>query len=463
MQLMSLITNRFFFLFSVLCVSINLSAQENSPFSRYGIGDLYPDQSIASRAMGGLTSAFADAQVINTNNPASYANIVNPTFDLGISIDSRSLRDNSLSESNSSVNFSPSYITLGFPIQKSKKRRLPLMGFVLGLKPISRISYSVQNFSTFTQQTGIQDSLQNVYNGNGGLTQGFVGFGRRFGNLSIGFNAGLSFGKKDINTVVNIINDTIKYNQSNTEQNTAFWGKFLNVGFQYDIPLSKHTDKLTKNTSQYTLRLGGDVTFSQTLHANQYDSIMTFYYDANGAQVKIDSVYSQTNILGSIKLPTMYNAGFMLRKTISDGRYPYDKWEAGAQYEVGDWSQYLFYNTPDRTVNSWIARVGGQYTPENPATAKNPWRRAVYRIGFYTGQNYINADGNSLKEEAFTFGIGFRLIPPRTAYSHEYSLINTAIEIGKRGTSVNEVTENYFKFSAGFSLSDLWFIKRKYD
>jgi hypothetical protein len=42
-------------------------------------------------------------------------------------------------------------------------------------------------------------------------------------------------------------------------------------------------------------------------------------------------------------------------------------------------------------------------------------------------------------------------------------MINTAIEFGKRGSGVNNITENFIKFSLGLSLSDIWFIKRKYD
>ena len=50
-------------------------SQENSPFSRYGIGDIYPQQNITSRGMGGLSAAYTSTQAINTMNPASYGSI----------------------------------------------------------------------------------------------------------------------------------------------------------------------------------------------------------------------------------------------------------------------------------------------------------------------------------------------------------------------------------------------------
>ena len=49
-------------------------AQENSPYSRYGLGDLIPQQNILNRAMGGISTAYADYSTVNFANPASYAN-----------------------------------------------------------------------------------------------------------------------------------------------------------------------------------------------------------------------------------------------------------------------------------------------------------------------------------------------------------------------------------------------------
>ena len=66
-----------------------------------------------------------------------------------------------------------------------------------------------------------------------------------------------------------------------------------------------------------------------------------------------------------------------------------------------------------------------------------------------------------MKTTAVTLGMGVRLKVQR--YSNQQTMINLAAEIGKRGTNVNNVTENFFKLSLGLSLSDLWFQKRKYD
>jgi hypothetical protein len=47
--------------------------------------------------------------------------------------------------------------------------------------------------------------------------------------------------------------------------------------------------------------------------------------------------------------------------------------------------------------------------------------------------------------------------------NEQYTLINLAFEFIKRGGNDNVLKENLFRLSAGFSLSDLWFTKRRYD
>src|SRR5215208_5078316 len=75
---MMLKSSKLFFpkvLLSVLIFSIPLivAAQDNSPYSRYGLGDLAPTSNITTRGMGGISAGYADIISINFNNPASYS------------------------------------------------------------------------------------------------------------------------------------------------------------------------------------------------------------------------------------------------------------------------------------------------------------------------------------------------------------------------------------------------------
>src|SRR5215207_1346671 len=79
-------------------------AQENSPYSRYGLGDLVPNTNIVNRGMGGISAGYVDILSINYNNPASYSNFQTQSLagtkkvasgrvllDVGINYDSRTL------------------------------------------------------------------------------------------------------------------------------------------------------------------------------------------------------------------------------------------------------------------------------------------------------------------------------------------------------------------------------------
>jgi hypothetical protein len=229
-----------FVLVLALFVSLQLSAQENSPFSRYGLGDLYPQQSIATRGMGGISAAYANEQALNTVNPASYGAMrhVNVyggskgalvSYDFGVTVDARTLRNATPFETYRSTNFLPSYLQIGIPLGTNSSSRQSAAGLVFGLKPVTRINYSVASI----QQTSI-DSIETLYEGTGGLNQAFVGLAKRWNNFSIGFNGGVEFGRKEISTKA-IILDTVLFLKSNSTSTTTFLGLFLTPVVSYNI------------------------------------------------------------------------------------------------------------------------------------------------------------------------------------------------------------------------------------
>jgi hypothetical protein len=42
-------------------------------------------------------------------------------------------------------------------------------------------------------------------------------------------------------------------------------------------------------------------------------------------------------------------------------------------------------------------------------------------------------------------------------------VINILLEYGNRGNKDNAIRENFFRVGVGLALTDIWFIKRKYD
>ena len=437
----------------LLITVITVQAQENSPYSRYGLGDLVPTQSISNRGMGGISAGYVDYdkrfdlkdnypkyQTVNFLNPASYAKLRITSFNLGFEVDNRTLRSPSQAQKFTVSNAIISYLQLGIPL--NRKRQL---GLNLGLRPITRINYKIEKNQRLVYNTpgAMSDSIQNLFEGAGGAYEVFAGLGKGFKNLSIGVNVGYFFGTKDYSTRKNFINDTVLYYKSNFENKTSFGGLLVNAGIQYAIDLDK-TTKLT---------IGAYGNLRQTFNANQDVIRETFNYDANGATFRVDSVDIKQDLPGKIEYPSNIGAGFTLQKQ--------DKWLIGADFTTSNWSQYKFYGTSDTaTQDSWTLRIGGEFTPD-PFSTKSYWSHVTYRAGVNFGSDYIKADGNKLPIFGISLGGGFPI--RKNPYTNQYTYINLAMEYGKRGNNNNVLTESLFRISLGFTLSDLWFIKKKYD
>lgn len=427
-------------------LQMSASAQENSPYSRYGLGDLTPNHNVLTRGMGGISAGIADNNSINFTNPASLAILNNTIFDLGTEIDYRILKSSVPAKKFTSANTYVSYLQLAFPLttpKMVKKKMSWAMSF--GLKPVSKINYKVEKNERLA---GI-DSTRTLYEGNGGVNQAYLGTALKYKNLSIGINAGYTFGSKDYKSVLSFVNDTVVYLQSNSATNTTFGGLFINGGLQYDIPLKKDAKgNLLKN-----LRVGIYGSLQQKLKANSDKIRETVLFDQYGVSYRIDSVYEE-NEKGTIVFPAMVGLG---------GTYEDAHWLIGADFEYGNWSTYRYLGQIDQVKNSWTLRVGGQYDPFKAGTSVSKYFRFVkYRVGFYYGSDYVNT-GTDRPEYGFSIGTGMPLtsLKQRNIYG-DFVTLNTALEIGNRGNKQTNLRENLVRFSVGISMNARWFRKQKY-
>jgi hypothetical protein len=432
----------------LIAVTHRTQAQENSPYSRYGLGDVMPNQPIASRTMGGIAAAFVDydkrfdlkevyprSQTINFLNPASYARLRITSFDLGFEAGSRTLTQPTIAGKYKAASANIAYVQLGLPL--SKKRHI---GMNLGLRPITRINYKIERDERSVFASGQTDSIRNIFEGSGGSYEVFAGVGKAFKNFSVGVNIGYLFGTKDYSTRKAIINDSVPYYKSNYETKSSFGGIAINAGMQYVIDINKTTKII----------LGAYGNAQQKIKGNEDVIRETFDVSSTGV-TKIDSVYI-ANSNDNIDYPTSYGIGCMIDKA--------DSWMIGADFSATQWSRYKFFNTADQLQNSWMIKIGGQLTP-NLLTAKNYWSRVTYRLGFNYGLDYIKINNTNLNVLTASTGLG---LPVKTnRFSSQYTNINLGLEFGARGNSSNLLKENIFRVTLGFTLSDLWFVKRKYD
>jgi hypothetical protein len=438
----------------LFCFIAPLKAQINSPFSRFGVGnEVYNSQNAANQAMGGLTAAYtpimngAFGQSINFNNPASYGGIYMTTFDIGLNLTNSNLKRTSPAGKEKSTYLIPNYIAVGVPISKAKK-----IGFAFGLRPLTQINYSVNDF---LYDPKIGDSVYTNYKGEGGINQVFLGVGKSWKYLSIGMNTGYNLGRKKIDVVKALLfnTDSTYFYQSLSSTNTSFGGVFLNLGAQGEFPLSSSTNSVTKDKTEYTISYGGTYTLDQRLRGKQ-DVLRSNGTFTSTQEIPVDTALFQKNIKGIVELPSVITAGIALHKKITTVRGNYDQWVIGIELNQSNWKDgYKFYGQTDQVRNATMFRAGAQLCP-------NPY--AFESFGLFSGNDYININNNGLKVNGLTMGLGLPIRKYRS-YDYQFTLLNLALQVGQRGGGASNFKENFVQFTVGYSLSDVWFNKRKYD
>jgi hypothetical protein len=447
----------------IFWVASPLLAQDNSPYSRYGIGDLVPSTNISTRSMGGISAGYTDALSVNFNNPASFAAFQawkekksnklssgRVVLDMAVNIDNRTLRDPQKEQRFTASNALFSYVQVGVPLRKN-------WGMSFGIRPISRISYKIDRYERLSDPvTGAAiDTSVTQFEGDGGSYLGSMGTGialfskDRKGveeKLSIGLNMGYLFGRKNYTTRRSFLNDTISYYQAKFQNTTNFGNLSLQAGLQYQLPLNK----------KLVLTLGAFGQLGQTLRARQDQVRETFYFDQSQGQLRLDSVSDLRDINGQLQLPATYTAGFTLQKFAVPNKE--GGWLFGIDYSAQPWSDYRFYGKADSLRDKWELRVGAQLSP---VPQRSYFTNVSYRFGFFLGPDYIQL-GQALPQLGATLGLGLPVGISRQA-PNQVTFVNLSLEYVRRGSDKNVLQENLFRISLGFSLSDIWFIKRQYD
>ena len=440
----------------------SVTAQINSPFSRYGLGnEIQISQNATSQAMGGFTAAYTASmngsfgQSINFNNPASFGTIYMTTFDLGVNFTNTKLKQESTNKQEKSNYLIPNYLVIGVPLSKEKK-----MGMAFGLRPLTQVNYSINELK-LVSSTG--DTLYNNYVGTGGLNQVFLGLGKSWKNISVGFSTGVNFGRKKIQNIKSLDynSDSTYLYQTMASTNTVYGGVFLNLGILGETTLKSKTHAKTTDKTEYSLSYGATATLDQNMSAKQ-DVLRTTGIFTSTAENAIDTAYYGKELPGKIKMPALITTGIALHKKEISNRGTYDQWVIGIQYDKSAWKdKYSNYGTTDPLSNAWMMRVGVQFCP-NPFDYENYFSTVTYRAGYYTGKDYINFDNKGLTVSAFTLGMGLPIRKYRS-YDYQFTVLNLALQMGQRGSSVNDFKESFIQFTLGYSLSDIWFNKRKYD
>lgn len=409
------------------------SSQVNSPYSRYGIGNLNSPYSADYRGIGGTAAAATPGLNINSFNPASYSFLTAATLDFAFEAKQSSVYLGDKTTKSGTGNFS--YFNLGMNAGKH-------FGLNIGFKPISNMYY---NATDSPSVQGLGTSLRN-YNGSGNLQYAFIGLAGEYKGLSLGANFGYAFGSfnyaSSLQTAGSDSSGSVYHVRSaQFSRNDAIGGIYWNGGLMYHAKLKK----------EKYFNIGLTATLSQNLKVNHQSFALGYNYltDGSTADLVIDTMNSISS-KGTMTLPASYSFGLAYGKAM--------KWDMGADFSYTDWS--LFENMGDREGvgnNAWRASVGGSFIPNATSADKKYLSFVTYRIGAYYGKDYFHLFNSDVNYFGGTIGVS---LPLQRNYNN-LGKVNLSLDVGQRGNIQNGLAkEVYVNFTFGISLNDTYWLKR---
>jgi hypothetical protein len=400
-------------------IEVNAQANSISPYSRFGIGDLYAEGFTYQTAMGGAGSALGSSFYINSFNPASYVHDTVTIFEFGLRGEYATYSTSDQTTSSSSANFS--HFCLAFPVAKMK------WSAALGITPVSNVGYDLELYDNI-QNIG---PVKNSYYGDGGFSRFFLGNGFRIlKNLSAGVNISYMFGtinnEKSVEFPYGVNYFNTKYINSVTVSDFYF-----NYGLMYHVNL--------KNNKKLSFAVSGapDTKTNATNYEYYYN-----YTKIAGFEIVKDTILKDLEEKGELVIPAYLRFG----TTFSS----YGKWSASLDVNFQQWENFRNFGKKDSLTNSYSVHAGGEYRME----------KLVLRAGGKFRKNYLELRNEPLNEYGISMGVGLvKLFPKRPA-----STVNFALEFLRRGTTESGlVKENYIRFHIGLTLADIWFMKPKYE
>lgn len=406
-----------------------------SPYSVFGIGDMYRQGNAFSKAMGGVGIAGRDRRNINILNPASVTarDTLSVMFDLGLSLDNRVFRQNGLKSANNTFNINN--FSVSIPI-KNKTAML------FSLTPYSNVGYGFSydmEDPELMEQTGY---VNYSADGNGSVYQLSAAIGTQlFRRLSLGAEAIYYFGNIDKQSVMTTASQSHRTLSNGYEISVnSIAGKF---GIQYEQPIGD-------------LAMTVGATYKTSSKVKGY---VTDYKYANIGSLTDTLSYNVDTLakVGNVRMASEFGVGISLRKP--------EKWSAEIDYSYGDWTgshldtQRGFANIGQSkfsTTFSQNVRAGFEYIP-NRNDLRYYLRTCTYRAGVYYEKAYYKLDGNTVNSYGLTLGMTLPVF-------RWYNGLTVGLDMGQRGSLKGSMTrENYIQFSIGFNIHDLWFIKPRYE
>lgn len=410
-------------LFCIMATIAMAQTSSNSPYTRYGFGELSDQHFGNSKAMGGIAYGLRNGLQVNAANPASYTAIDSLTFifDAGLSLQNTNFKENGVSTN--AKNSSIDYIAMQFRLNKR-------MGMAMGFLPYSTVGYDLTQVKSINKDEYGEDieSFHN-YKGEGGLQQVFAGLGFKvFNNLSIGANLSYLYGDISYATMTSF-NNTNAFS-SVRSQKIIINSYKLDLGVQY-------TQKLGQ---KHVVNLGATYSYGHNMHSEGYNYTET--YDSNSTL----QTHSGDTINNAFSLPHTFGVGMT---------YVYDNsLTVGMDYTLQKWADCKYFNKEGQYSDRHKISLGAEYLPNY--NGRKFWEVVRYRVGVHYATPYAKVNGQEgAREYGASFGFGLPIFRSK-------SILNISGQYIKVSPKVKGMLEeNYLRLNIGLTFNERWFMKYK--
>lgn len=419
--------NKVVFVSILLFTQLSLSAQNNtnSPYTRFGYGELADRSFGAGRAMGGVGYGLRSSEQINPLNPASYSCMDSLTFlfDFGASGQVSWFDDGINHQRN--LNGNVEYIAMQFPIT----RRIAVS---LGLLPYSYVGYEFGK-----AYTDVATPYTASFSGSGSLSDAYGGIAVDLWKkrLSVGANFGFLFG--NITHTRNLTfasSEGASPNNIVSQQRLEVRNLKMDFGIQYTHPFS----------AREHVTLGFVFSPGKKLNTKSYDITVV------GSDVSNDTITGQR-----FDIPNSYGFGASYVKE--------NKLTVAADFLFENWENCHYFSEKGDFKNRIRVAGGAEFIPDY--TRKAFLQRVRYRAGVHYSNSYLNInqlEGDTYQRHRYneigaSVGFGLPLVDSR-------SFLNISFEYTKVHPEVRTlIDEQHFRFTVNYTFNELWFFKRKVD
>lgn len=427
----------------IVCGFVQNTYGQTSPYTFGSLGLMQTAGFTQHSLMGGLAGSIRDKGDFSLVNPASLSALQETSLQTGSFIDL--IEQKSATKRNTDNHGDFGQFALGLPISNKHK-----IGFAAGLSRMTSMDYTIPNT---TSENG--EDVINIFAGQGGVNRFQTALGIQIvEGLSLGLEASFVFGNTEEIVDKQFPSNRNIFSVRNTKTN-YYSGVRYTGGAQYTGQIFK--------SKQFTFGLFATPTSSVTMSRDEL--VQTYNYQGN---FYFDTISNRKDAQFSQDLPLDFGLSLSFGKA--------DVWNLGVEYTSAKWaditprsSDNAYFNQESITIGGYWQRDIAEIKSRNASQTlrvKNYLKMSRLYYGLNMQNLYTGVVNQQVQQTTFSLGLGLPLMRSYSLEGTKYvmvSRINIGIDYTIRGnTDPGMIQENIFGIKFGLTLSDKWFIKRKY-